>query len=63
MQSLQCRLGLAVCLMWFMSGAPSRASEPNDPPAGGTLAGERPRVVSSDIGGSDPDDKQSFAQD
>ena len=33
-----------------------------DKPAGGALAGERPRVIiSSDIGGDDPDDFQSMA--
>jgi hypothetical protein len=34
---------------------------PSQPPAGGALAGERPRVlVSTDIGGTDPDDFQSM---
>src|SRR4051812_48786928 len=45
--------GIGVCLMLAAAG---RAAD------GGALAGERPRViVSSDIGGTDPDDQQSMA--
>lgn len=37
------------------------AAEAQTNPAGGALAGDRPRIiVSSDIGGSDPDDQQSM---
>lgn len=39
----------------------AQGDEPNIRPPGGALAGERPRViVSTDIGGSDPDDFQSL---
>jgi len=44
----------------FWAG-PGAAAEKAQAPAGGALAGQRPRVVvSSDIGGSDPDDFQSM---
>ncbi|MBN2476223.1 MAG: DUF1593 domain-containing protein [Pirellulales bacterium] len=47
----------AVCLAVAALGQPARAAEP----AGGALAGARLRViVSTDIGGSDPDDFQSM---
>ena len=46
------------CLILLISLA---ASAPNSQPPNGALAGERPRViVSTDIGGSDPDDFQSM---
>jgi hypothetical protein len=42
------------------AGAAARADEPEAPP-GGALARDRPRVVvSTDVGGSDPDDFQSM---
>jgi len=50
---------LAVAAIW--GGVPAVAAAPRGYPAGGALAGQRPRViVSSDIGGSDPDDFQSM---
>ncbi len=44
----------------FAAGPPPADRAPQGPP-GGALAGERPRViVSTDVGGSDPDDFQSM---
>ena len=50
---------LAVTALWAV--VPAVAAAPRGYPAGGALAGQRPRViVSSDIGGADPDDFQSM---
>ena len=51
---------LAAAALLLCSGMFCRACAAGPEPGGGALAGERPRVlVSSDIGGSDPDDFQS----
>src|SRR5690606_436294 len=53
------RLMASACAaVWF--AALATGAEPSEP-AGGALAGDRPRlIVSTDVGGSDPDDYQSL---
>ena len=54
----------SLCLLGLLLMAPTGridSAEVTDEPQGGALAGQRPRViVSTDIGGSDPDDFQSM---
>ncbi|MHB8864305.1 MAG: DUF1593 domain-containing protein [Pirellulaceae bacterium] len=61
MSSLMHLSELHAWLLTLMIAATAFAREDSDQPKGGALAGDRPRViVSSDIGGSDPDDFQSM---
>ncbi len=53
--------GLGASHLLLMIATAAFAADDKDQPKGGALAGDRPRVVvSSDIGGSDPDDFQSM---
>lgn len=55
------RLFLVTATAWLLTVGRLSYAEEHVAPARGALAGQRPRVIiSSDIGGSDPDDFQSF---
>jgi hypothetical protein len=57
------RVQIALCVVYMLPVVMglSAVSAPAAEPPGGALAGERPRViVSTDVGGSDPDDFQSM---